>query len=72
MAGTLSHAGAARPGRLPPSGGLNPKEAAAGHLARWVGGASPKNLTGDIKGDGAPIAKRGRIPGLTDSPRLKP
>ena len=29
--------------------------------------------TGDIKViDGAPIAKRGRIPGLTDSPRLKP
>ena len=32
-----------------------------------------RSKAGDIKEiDGRPIAKRGRIPGTTDSPRLKP
>ena len=36
-----------------------------------ISGATPIDFTGDIKEiDGSPIAKRGRIPGLTDSPRL--
>ena len=35
--------------------------------------ATPIDFTGDIKEiDGQPIAKRGRIPGLTASPRLRP
>jgi nicotinate phosphoribosyltransferase len=65
------------------SGGLNPerigyfKEAAAPidsyAVGSYISGASPIDFTGDIKAiDGSPIAKRGRIPGLTDSPRLKP
>ena len=65
------------------SGGLNPeriayfKEAAAPidsyAVGSYISGASPIDFTGDIKViDGTPIAKRGRIPGLTDSPRLKP
>ena len=65
------------------SGGLNPeriayfKEAAAPvdsyAVGSYISGAAPIDFTGDIKViDGAPIAKRGRIPGLTDSPRLKP
>jgi nicotinate phosphoribosyltransferase len=38
-----------------------------------ISGAAPIDFTGDIKEiDGRPIAKRGRIPGLTESPRLKP
>jgi nicotinate phosphoribosyltransferase len=65
------------------SGGLNPdriayfKEAAAPvdsyAVGSYISGATPIDFTGDIKViDGAPIAKRGRIPGLTESPRLKP
>src|SRR5262245_59545056 len=65
------------------SGGLNPdriayfKEAAAPvdsyAVGSYISGAAPIDFTGDIKViDGAPIAKRGRIPGLTESPRLKP
>jgi nicotinate phosphoribosyltransferase len=65
------------------SGGLSPerityfKEAAAPVDSYAVGshisGATPIDFTGDIKViDGTPIAKRGRIPGLTESPRLKP
>ncbi|MFL5725224.1 MAG: nicotinate phosphoribosyltransferase [Chloroflexota bacterium] len=64
------------------SGGLNPariqyfKDAAAPVDSYAVGshisGATPIDFTGDIKEiDGKPIAKRGRIPGLTDSPRLR-
>ena len=64
------------------SGGLNPeriryfKEAGAPvdsfAVGSYISGATPIDFTGDIKEiDGAPIAKRGRIPGLTDSPRLK-
>jgi nicotinate phosphoribosyltransferase len=65
------------------SGGLNPeriqyfKDAAAPvdsyAVGSYISGATPIDFTGDIKEiDGQPIAKRGRIPGLTDSPRLKP
>jgi nicotinate phosphoribosyltransferase len=65
------------------SGGLNPeriavfKEAGAPvdsfAVGSYISGATPIDFTGDIKEiDGRPIAKRGRIPGRTDSPRLKP
>src|SRR6185369_13412811 len=65
------------------SGGLNPeriqyfKDAGAPvdsyAVGSYISGAAPIDFTGDIKEiDGAPIAKRGRIPGLTDSPRLRP
>src|SRR5690349_18094072 len=64
------------------SGGLNPdrigffKEAQAPvdsyAVGSYISGATPIDFTGDIKEiDGRPIAKRGRIPGLTDSPRLR-
>ena len=64
------------------SGGLNPermgvfKEAGAPvdsyAVGSYISGATPIDFTGDIKEiDGKPIAKRGRIPGRTDSPRLK-
>jgi nicotinate phosphoribosyltransferase len=65
------------------SGGLNPeriryfkdKGAPVGSFAvgSYISGAAPIDFTGDIKEiDGRPIAKRGRIPGVTDSPRLRP
>jgi nicotinate phosphoribosyltransferase len=65
------------------SGGLTPerigyfKEAGAPvdsyAVGSYISGATPIDFTGDIKEiEGQPIAKRGRIPGLTDSPRLKP
>jgi nicotinate phosphoribosyltransferase len=65
------------------SGGLNPeriqyfKDASAPvdsyAVGSYISGATPIDFTGDIKEiDGNPIAKRGRIPGLTDSPRLRP
>ena len=65
------------------SGGLNPERIRyfreAGSpvdsyaVGSYISGASPIDFTCDIKEiDGRPIAKRGRIPGLTDSPRLKP
>ncbi|HYK96720.1 MAG TPA: nicotinate phosphoribosyltransferase [Candidatus Dormibacteraeota bacterium] len=64
------------------SGGLTPermgvfKEAGAPvdsyAVGSYISGATPIDFTGDIKEiDGKPIAKRGRIPGRTDSPRLK-
>jgi nicotinate phosphoribosyltransferase len=64
------------------SGGLNPdriryfKEAAAPvdsfAVGSYISGATPIDFTGDIKEiDGRPIAKRGRIPGITPSDRLK-
>jgi nicotinate phosphoribosyltransferase len=64
------------------SGGLTPermgvfKEAGAPvdsyAVGSYISGATPIDFTGDIKEiDGTPIAKRGRIPGRTDSPRLK-
>ncbi|HEY7591416.1 MAG TPA: nicotinate phosphoribosyltransferase [Candidatus Limnocylindrales bacterium] len=65
------------------SGGLNPdriryfQEAAAPvdsfAVGSYISGAAPIDFTGDIKEiDGRPIAKRGRIPGLTPSERLRP
>jgi nicotinate phosphoribosyltransferase len=65
------------------SGGLNPerityfKEQGAPvdsyAVGSYISGATPIDFTGDIKEiDGRPIAKRGRIPGITESPRLKP
>jgi nicotinate phosphoribosyltransferase len=37
-----------------------------------ISGAPPIDFTGDLKEvDGNPIAKRGRIPGVTENPRLK-
>ncbi len=69
--------------RITVSGGLNPdriqyfKDASAPvdsyAVGSFISGATPIDFTGDIKViDGQPIAKRGRIPGLTDSPRLQP
>ncbi len=41
-------------------------------VGSYISGATPIDFTGDIKEiDGQPIAKRGRIPGMTDSPRLR-
>jgi nicotinate phosphoribosyltransferase len=68
--------------RIVVSGGLTPdrirffKEAGAPvdsfAVGSYISGASPIDFTGDIKEiDGRPIAKRGRIPGRTDSPRLR-
>jgi nicotinate phosphoribosyltransferase len=38
-----------------------------------ISDAGPIDFTGDLKEiDGQPVAKRGRIPGRTDSPRLRP
>ena len=65
------------------SGGLDPeriqffKEAGAPvdsyAVGSYISGAKPIDFTGDLKEiDGQPIAKRGRIPGLTESPRLRP
>ncbi len=65
------------------SGGLNPerigyfKEQGAPvdffAVGSYISGATPIDFTGDIKEiDGTPIAKRGRIPGMTESPRLQP
>ena len=64
------------------SGGLSPdriryfQESAAPvdsfAVGSYISGAAPIDFTGDIKEiDGRPIAKRGRIPGLTPSPRLR-
>lgn len=41
-------------------------------VGSYISGATPIDFTGDIKEiNGSPIAKRGRIPGRTESPRLK-
>jgi nicotinate phosphoribosyltransferase len=41
-------------------------------VGSYIAGAQPIDFTGDLKEiDGQPIAKRGRIPGLTPSPRLQ-
>src|SRR4051795_5662202 len=64
------------------SGGLNPervryfKEAGAPvdsfAVGSYISVATPIDFTGDLKEiDGKPIAKRGRIPGITESPRLR-
>ncbi len=63
------------------SGGLNPdriryfKDQGAPvdsfAVGSYISGRSPIDFTGDIKEiDGRPIAKRGRIPGRTETPRL--
>jgi nicotinate phosphoribosyltransferase len=40
-------------------------------VGSYIAGAKPVDFTGDLKEiDGQPIAKRGRIPGVTPSPRL--
>jgi nicotinate phosphoribosyltransferase len=65
------------------SGGLNPERITyfkeqrspvdSFAVGSYISGATPIDFTGDIKEiDGRPIAKRGRIPGITASPRLKP
>src|SRR3989337_1928717 len=42
-------------------------------VGSYISGTAPIDFTGDIKEiDGRPIAKRGRIPGITGSPRFKP
>jgi nicotinate phosphoribosyltransferase len=42
-------------------------------VGSYISGASPMDFTGDLKEiDGRAIAKRGRIPGITPSPRLQP
>jgi nicotinate phosphoribosyltransferase len=42
-------------------------------VGSYNSGATPIDFTGDIKEvDGRAVAKRGRIPGITDSPRLQP
>jgi nicotinate phosphoribosyltransferase len=67
--------------RIIVSGGLSPerisyfKEASAPvdsyAVGSYISGATPIDFTGDLKQiDGRPIAKRGRIPGITESPRL--
>ncbi|MCR4442276.1 MAG: nicotinate phosphoribosyltransferase [Peptococcaceae bacterium] len=62
------------------SGGLDPerivqlKEAGADAfgVGSYISGASPIDMTMDLKEvDGRPIAKRGRIPGITPNERLK-
>jgi nicotinate phosphoribosyltransferase len=69
--------------RITVTGGLNPERIAyfkdqgaqvdSFAVGSYISGAAPIDFTGDIKEiDGRPIAKRGRIPGITDSPRLKP
>ncbi len=41
-------------------------------MGSYISGATPIDFTGDLKEiDGRAIAKRGRIPGLTESPRLE-
>jgi nicotinate phosphoribosyltransferase len=68
--------------RIIASGGLNPERIAVFKesgapvdsyaVGSYISGAKPIDFTGDLKEiDGKPIAKRGRIPGLTDSPRLQ-
>lgn len=42
-------------------------------VGSYISGAQPVDFTADLKEiDGRPIAKRGRIPGVTKSPRLQP
>ena len=40
-------------------------------VGQYIAGASPIEITGDIKEiNGSPVAKRGRVPGVTDNQRL--
>ncbi len=69
--------------RIIVSGGLNPERIAyfkergapvdSFAVGSYISAASPIDFTGDLKEiDGQPTAKRGRIPGVTHSPRLQP
>ncbi len=41
-------------------------------VGSYITSARPNDFTADLKEvEGQPIAKRGRIPGITDNPRLK-
>ncbi len=62
------------------SGGLDPDRvrllaeagADAFGVGSYISGAKPIDMTMDVKVvDGRPVAKRGRIPGITPTPRLK-
>lgn len=62
------------------SGGLTPERmrilieagADAFGVGSYISGANPIDMTLDLKMvDGTPVAKRGRIPGLKDNPKLK-
>lgn len=62
------------------SGGLSPERikilieagADAFGVGSYISGATPIDMTLDLKMvDGTPVAKRGRIPGLKDNPKLK-
>lgn len=62
------------------SGGLNPEKirllkkagAASFGVGSYISGAVPIDMTMDIKEvEGKPVAKRGRLPGCLDNPRLK-
>jgi len=62
------------------SGGLTPERikilieagADAFGVGSYISGAAPIDMTLDLKMvDGTPVAKRGRIPGLKDNPKLK-
>jgi len=62
------------------SGGVNPERipalvdagADSFGVGSYISGASPIDMTMDLKEvNGKPVAKRGRIPGRTESPRLK-
>jgi nicotinate phosphoribosyltransferase len=68
--------------RIIVSGGLDPERIAyfkseaapvdSYAVGSYISGASPIDFTGDLKEiDGRPIAKRGRIPGITPSPQLQ-
>ena len=62
------------------SGGLNPERirllseagAASFGVGSYIAHATPRDMTMDIKVvDGVPVAKRGRIPGITVNPSLE-
>jgi nicotinate phosphoribosyltransferase len=64
------------------SGGLNPERITrfiekgtpvdGFGIGRYISGAKPIDFTADLHEiEGKPIAKRGRIPGITPNPRLK-
>jgi len=41
-------------------------------VGSYITGARPIDFTADLhEVDGAPVAKRGRLPGITANPRLK-
>ena len=74
----LNHAGFERV-KIVVSGGLNPERikilAEAGAdifgVGSYIAHAVPMDMTMDLKEvDGVPVAKRGRLPGILDNPRL--